>query len=111
MGVRTAERMTGVSVFMADLQIGLQRSEAFIIARRGGRRRRGIGKRRCRRKTWAGAARPSATLAARPGRTFLCQVLRISGAPLQGLSLIRGGLGLHFVGARAVETRDGDIQE
>jgi hypothetical protein len=29
MGVRTAERITGVSVFMADLQIGRQRSEAL----------------------------------------------------------------------------------
>src|SRR6266705_4498236 len=107
MGVRTAESITGASVFMATSESDCRGAKSFIIARRGGGRRRGMGRRR-----WAPAPRPRVTLGERPGHSTPSPVLRIKRRPSpEKLSLICGGVGLHFVGARAVETRDGDIQE
>src|ERR1700746_32452 len=111
MGVRTAETITGVSVFMADLQIGRQRSEGLHYS--ASRRRLTKGHEKTARKGKKRGCRPASAGHAGGGagaqHSFAAQDK--AERPCGELSLIRGGVGLDFVGAGAVEARDGDIQK
>src|SRR6516225_2221126 len=111
MGVRTAERITGVSVFMADLQIGLQRSGGlYYSASRGTPERHRETAVKEKTRVWRRGSEGHAGSSDRR-RIPSPRAQNKTAAPSQELSLIRGGLGLDFVGAGAVEARDGDIQE